>query len=79
MGRGRASRISKVRPMRLAPALLAALAASPALAHPGHLAETAGHTHWLALGAAGAALCVTAAALGRRVARRRRDAAAKTL
>ncbi len=51
-----------------------ALAASaPALAHPGHVAEQAGHSHWLAYGAAalavviglGAALFVWRRATGR--------------
>ena len=41
--------------MRLA--VLLALAATPAAAHPGHLAEVAGHGHWIgaaAIGLAGA-------------------------
>ncbi len=34
------------------------LAAGPALADPGHLAEVAGHGHWLGAAAAGAAIAV---------------------
>ena len=30
--------------------------AGPALAHPGHLADAAGHDHWIALGALGVAI-----------------------
>ena len=32
-------------------ACLFAFAAAPAHAHPGHLAEVAGHGHWIGLGA----------------------------
>jgi hypothetical protein len=39
--------------------LVFTLAAMPAAAHPGHLAEVAGHNHWLA----GAAIAAAAAAL----------------
>ena len=65
--------------MRSALAVLAVLTASPALAHPGHLTETAGHTHWLALGTLAVAAGLGVAALGWRVARRRTEAAAKKL
>ncbi len=34
------------------------LLASPAAAHPGHLAEVAGHGHWIAAGAIGLAVLV---------------------
>ncbi len=37
---------------------LALLAASPAVAHPGHLADAAGHDHWVAGAAIGAAIAV---------------------
>jgi len=30
--------------------------AGPALAHPGHIADAAGHDHWIALGALGVAI-----------------------
>ncbi|MEM8792846.1 MAG: DUF6732 family protein [Pseudomonadota bacterium] len=36
--------------MRLS-ALIIALIATPAAAHPGHFAELGGHSHWIALGA----------------------------
>ncbi|ATG48696.1 hypothetical protein CEW89_14685 [Celeribacter ethanolicus] len=32
--------------------------ATPALAHPGHLGEMAGHNHWLAGAAIGAAIAI---------------------
>ena len=38
----------------------AVLAPAPALAHPGHLGELAGHSHWLALGALAAAAVIAA-------------------
>ncbi|EAR49588.1 hypothetical protein OG2516_09128 [Oceanicola granulosus HTCC2516] len=38
--------------------ILALLAASPAAAHPGHIAEVAGHGHWIAAGALGLAALV---------------------
>ncbi len=41
-------------------AALAALAPLPAAAHPGHLAEAAGHNHWLGAAALGAALAIAA-------------------
>ncbi|MEM7732827.1 MAG: DUF6732 family protein [Pseudomonadota bacterium] len=31
---------------------------TPALAHPGHLAEVAGHGHWLGAAALGAAIAI---------------------
>ncbi|MEO0750556.1 MAG: DUF6732 family protein [Pseudomonadota bacterium] len=34
------------------------LLGSPALAHPGHLAEVAGHGHWLGAAAIGAAIAI---------------------
>ena len=54
--------------------LTALLAAAPALAHPGHVESVDGHTHWLALAAAGAALIVALGAALRSVIRRRRTA-----
>lgn len=36
-------------------AILVALTATPAFAHVGHLGEVAGHGHWIAAGALGAA------------------------
>ena len=57
--------------------LMLVATAAPALAHPGHVAETAGHAHWLALGAIGlAALIAAGVSLGGRFAQRRRDRAA---
>lgn len=45
---------------------------APALAHPGHVAEQAGHSHWLAVGLVLAAAGVATFAIGRAVLRRRR-------
>ena len=44
--------------MRLAPLTFALLAATGAQAHPGHLAEVAGHGHWLGAAAIGAAIAI---------------------
>ena len=44
--------------MRYVPFALAVLLAGPALAHPGHLAEVAGHGHWLGAAALGAAIAI---------------------
>ena len=38
--------------------LLLLLAASPAAAHPGHLAEVAGHGHWIGAAAIGLAAAI---------------------
>lgn len=38
--------------------IFALFGAWPALAHPGHLAEVAGHNHWLAGAALGAAAAI---------------------
>ncbi len=43
--------------MRLAILFLIA-SASVAAAHPGHIAEVAGHAHWIGLAAAGAAAVI---------------------
>lgn len=50
------------RPLILIPAVAGGLlpAAGPALAHPGHLVEAAGHNHWLAGAALGAAVVIGA-------------------
>ena len=45
---------------RLSILLAVTFAPAPALAHPGHLGELAGHTHWLALGALVAAAAIAA-------------------
>ena len=37
---------------------LTLLIASPALAHPGHIADLAGHGHWVGAAAAGAAIAI---------------------
>ena len=46
-------------------AILTALTATPALADPGHFAESHGHSHWLALGALALAAAIGAVALWR--------------
>ncbi len=52
--------------------LPAFLLAAPALAHPGHMTEAAGHSHWLGLAALGGALFVAILAFaGYRIRRRR--------
>ena len=51
--------------MKAAIATVAILAATPALAHPGHYAESAGHSHWLAVGALALAFAIAGAALWR--------------
>lgn len=43
--------------------VLALFAATSALAHPGHVAEQAGHAHWLAYGAAGLAILIAVGGL----------------
>ena len=45
---------------------LAALVPLPALAHPGHVEEQAGHDHWLALAAIGVAAGVAVWQVGRK-------------
>ncbi len=62
--------------MKAAIATLAVLAATPALAHPGHYAESAGHSHWLAAGALALACLIAGAALwrGRRPRKTRKTA-----
>ncbi len=42
--------------MRISVILAAVLAAGSAQADPGHLVDVAGHGHWIALGAMGAAI-----------------------
>jgi hypothetical protein len=44
--------------MRLMPAIALILAATGAQAHPGHLAEVAGHAHWVGAAAIGLAVLV---------------------
>jgi hypothetical protein len=56
--------------IRLA-ALPFVVVAAPALAHPVHVAESAGHSHWLALAALAAALGVGTFAIARAFLRRR--------
>jgi hypothetical protein len=58
--------------MRFAAPLLLVLLASPALAHPGHLAESGGHSHFLALMAIAAAIVIAGAGLLRLLAHRGR-------
>lgn len=63
--------------MKKLAAILAALPAT-AMAHPGHYAETAGHTHWLAAGALGIAGLITVVGVRRAVLRARKDRRAET-
>jgi hypothetical protein len=51
--------------------LPALLVPQSVLAHPSHMAEVAGHSHYLALGAIGAAAVIGALAVLRVVVRRR--------
>lgn len=51
--------------MRLVSVIVLA-SASPALAHPGHVAEAAGHAHWVALAAVVAAGVIMATLAKRR-------------
>jgi hypothetical protein len=51
-------------------AILIALS-TPALAHPGHLSEHAGHSHWVALAATLATAVVAAIGVARILSRRR--------
>jgi uncharacterized membrane protein YfcA len=51
--------------MKAVSATLAALIATPALADPGHFAESHGHSHWLAAGALALAAVIGAVALWR--------------
>ncbi|WP_297772331.1 DUF6732 family protein [uncultured Roseovarius sp.] len=44
--------------MKFAMILTALLAGTAAHAHPGHLAEVAGHGHWLGAAAIGAAIAI---------------------
>ena len=44
--------------MRCASLIVALFAAGAAHAHPGHLAEVAGHGHWLGAAAIGAAIAI---------------------
>ena len=63
--------------MKHAVLLTALLFAGAAQAHPGHLAEAAGHGHWLGAAAIGAAIAIGlwAAAKGRRDAAERETGA----
>ncbi len=57
---------------------LALILPGAAFAHPGHVAETVGHAHWLAVAAVSLAALVTAVAGGVALrSRRRKGAAAK--
>ena len=61
-------------------AIAATFVPGTALAHPGHYAEAAGHTHWIALGALALAGMATAVAVARTILTRRsrsRDKAAR--
>ena len=63
--------------MRFATLAFAVLAATGAQAHPGHLAEVAGHGHWLGAAAIGAAIAIGlwGALKGRKEAKAEEDAA----
>jgi len=56
--------------MKSLAALLFIAFSTPAFAHPGHLAEQAGHSHWIALAATVAAVAVTAIGIARGLSRR---------
>jgi len=58
--------------LKSATAAALVLAASPALAHPGHVALLGGHTHWAAAAAVVAALLVAIVWAGGRLAKRMR-------
>ena len=51
--------------MKAAVATLAVLLATPALAHPGHVADQGGHSHWYVLGALSRALTIAGVVLWR--------------
>ena len=51
--------------MKAAIATISALTTTPALAHPGHFAESSGHSHWLAAGTLALAAVIAGAALWR--------------
>jgi hypothetical protein len=59
--------------MKFLAASLFALLATTALAHPGHVAAEAGHSHWVAIAATIAAVAIAAGGLLRGVLRRRRQ------
>ena len=44
--------------MKALPLLFTLFAAEPAFAHPGHLVDVAGHNHWVAGAAIGAAIAM---------------------
>ncbi len=44
--------------MKYVMTMLPVFAGTPAVAHPGHLAEVAGHGHWLGAAALGAAIAI---------------------
>ena len=58
--------------LRISTVISASMAPVAALAHPGHLAEVAGHAHWL-----GAAAILAAVAVGLRQALKRRGGAVR--
>jgi hypothetical protein len=62
-----------IRPYAHALALPLLVFAAPALAHTGHVAENAGHSHFLGVGALAAVVVIAVVALARtRVMRRRK-------
>jgi hypothetical protein len=61
-------------PVRSVAALPLLVLAAPAFAHPGHLAEQAGHGHWLALAAAAGAVAILVVAAALSSVRRRKAA-----
>ena len=61
-------------PIRSVAAFPLLVLGTPAVAHPGHLAEVAGHAHWLALAAAAGAVAVLVIAIALSSVRRRKAA-----
>jgi hypothetical protein len=45
---------------------------APALAHPGHLIEQSGHSHWVALAATLLAAAIVAVGIARAISRKRK-------
>jgi hypothetical protein len=53
-------------------ALSFVILSAPALAHPGHLAEQSGHSHWVALAATLLAAAIVVVGVARAIGRKRK-------